>query len=75
MTSDQFHHQSRSVFEIVFFTVTLITLLCGAFLVSAFFLQVGPSTEDQKNVLAVAIDVFKFGMAAILGLLGGRALP
>ena len=74
MAGCQFHHQHRSLFEIVFFTVVLITLLCGGFLVSAFFLQDGPSTEEQKNVLAVAIDVFKFGVAAILGLLGGRAL-
>lgn len=59
-------------FEILFGTIVLITLLCGAFSATTFFSPSEELTEAQAEVLSTALEAFKFGLAAILGLLGGQ---
>lgn len=66
-------HPPQKIFEMLLGIVVIITLLCGGFAAMVFFSANGQLVEAQKDILDAALEGFKFGLAAILGLLGGRA--
>lgn len=58
-------------FALIFFSALTLTLLSGLgmVLLSSF----GKDTEAVKAAAATCSDMFKMGVAAVLGLIGGKA--
>jgi hypothetical protein len=62
-------------FKLVFITVVALTVLS---LIVCFILVTRPSaeqSEDAKRLVETCATTFKLGFGAIIGLIGGKAIP
>jgi len=60
------------LFALVFGSALSITLLSGSAMVLMSWF--GKDTEPMRSAVANCADVFKMGVAAVLGLIGGKAI-
>jgi hypothetical protein len=58
-------------FALVFLSALGLTLLCGAAMVVLSIF--GEETEAMKSAVGTCSDMFKMGVGAVLGLIGGKA--
>lgn len=60
-------------FLLVFFTVLFLTVLSLA--VSVYLVSRPDPTEETKRLIETCSTTWKLGFGAIVGLIGGKALP
>lgn len=60
-------------FNVIFFIVTGLTVLCLA--VAVFLIFYGPQSEAQNRLGETCSKGFMLGLGVIFGLMGGKALP
>lgn len=61
-------------FQLVFFTIVALTLICGATASSIAAFSPEPAKPMVLEVYKTCLQLFNAGVGAILGLLGGMSL-